>query len=179
MAECNLISIHCTRPGFRRYGHQFTVPTTLVEVAATGTISNDSPALIAITPADYEDLKQWAETPNAVLSYSDPDAATREASELEGRLVEMRNIVAALERDKSAAVEAIENAQAQRAAIQAECESAAEQLAKMQADLDDRERAARALEERVQAARATFEELNASMTAAKARPERARHSRKK
>lgn len=157
------VLIHCMKPGFRRYGHQFTKPTTLVEVTGDGKVPSGSPAECAITPAQLDDLKRWVKRPGneRLLGYSDPNAESEAAAAAEAKLREAHRALAALDQQKREAQAALERANAERVALEAERESVAKELAEMQAQLDDREKAARALEARIVEQQQLLDEMSA------------------
>ncbi len=165
-----LISIHCARPGFRRYGILFATPTTLVEVTDNGRPSKDSSARHAITPAQHNDLRAWCRTPNAPLSVSDPDEATQRVSQLESERDELQKQMATLQRDNAAAAEAIEQAKDERAAIEKERAVLEQKAEEMRKEIEQREQVARQLEQRIDDDRQTLSEI-AEETEAATRPQ--------
>ncbi len=154
-----IISIHCTRTGFRRYGHEFSKPATLAEVTEDGTPSHETDAELSLSPAQFADLHRWVQTENAVLSYSDPNDAVRRTSKLETQLKEMREELNRMERLKQTSADEIAQAHAARDAAVAESEEMARQLSEAQQMLADRKREAKRLEDDIDLKRKTLQEI--------------------
>jgi hypothetical protein len=155
-----LLTVTCTKPGFRRYGRAWDI-STLVEVSEDSReLSKGSPASCAITRKDLTDLRWLITTPNCPLGLQDASKAQAELGGLQAEADAVRKEITELRKRQGAEAEKL-------AMLRAEAEDLAkenEKLNRQLAEANDRVKAAEAAaadaHERYEDAKAATAEIN-------------------
>jgi septal ring factor EnvC (AmiA/AmiB activator) len=169
MKKYNLITILCTRPGFRRFGHAWGT-VTMVEVVAgkERTLSLDSPAKVAITTEDFAALKKmlaYRSEPGVAnhcpLSFEDPRDSQIAVADLEAEKHKLQREIVDLRQQKTLMANMVQELEAERAAINTEREAMERKCAEYEARAQEAERAAARFQAEYEKTRTAIEAMNA------------------